>query len=54
VFHTSTAPVIAHYETLGLLHRIDAARPIGEVYADAERLLRGLDGSRSRVSITAP
>jgi adenylate kinase len=54
VFHTSTAPVIAHYETLGLLHRIDAARPIGEVYADTERLLRDLDGSRSPVSITAP
>ena len=45
VFHQSTAPVITYYEALGLLHRIDATRPIAEVYADAQRLLRRLGGA---------
>ena len=45
VFHRSTAPVIAYYDALGLLHRIDAARPIDEVYADAQRLLHRLGGA---------
>lgn len=52
VFHRSTAPVIAYYETSGLLHRIDAARPIGEVYADAQRLLLRLGGTSSSVTLT--
>jgi adenylate kinase len=52
VFHRSTAPVIAYYQALGLLHRIDAARPIGEVYADAQRLLRRLGGTPSSVTLT--
>jgi adenylate kinase len=51
VFHRSTAPVIAYYETLGLLRRIDAARPVGDVYADARRLLGEL---LTTVSLTAP
>jgi adenylate kinase len=52
VFHRSTAPVIAYYKALGLLHRIDAARPIAEVYADAHRLLGRLGGAPSSVSLT--
>ena len=52
VFHRSTAPVIAYYEALGMLQRIYAARPIGEVYADAQRLLRRLGGTPSSVSFT--
>jgi adenylate kinase len=52
VFHQSTAPVIAYYEALGLLDRIDAARPIGEVYADTRRLLRRLDATPPPVSFT--
>ena len=52
VFHHSTAPVIAYYEALGILHRIDAARPIDEVYADTQRLLRRLGGTPSSVSFT--
>ena len=35
VFHRSTAPIVDHYEQLGLLHRIDAGRPIHDVTADA-------------------
>jgi adenylate kinase len=42
VFHKNTAPVIGYYEQLGLLHRIDAARPVEEVYAEAYRLLTAL------------
>jgi adenylate kinase len=42
VFRRSTAPVIHYYDELGLLHRIDATRPIPDVYADARRLLAGL------------
>jgi adenylate kinase len=34
VFHTSTAPIVECYEQLGILHRIDAARPIHDVTAD--------------------
>ena len=52
VFHRSTATVIDYYEGLGLLHRIDAARPIEEVYADAQRLLHRLGGTPSPVSLT--
>jgi adenylate kinase len=52
VFHRSTAPVIAYYEVLGILHRIDAARPIDEVYADTQRLLSRLGGTPSSVSFT--
>ena len=52
VFHRSTAPVIAYYEALGILHRIDAARPIDEVYADTQRLLSRLGGTPSSVSFT--
>jgi adenylate kinase len=44
IFHRSTAPVIGYYEQLGLLHRVDAARPIANVYADAHRLLERLGG----------
>jgi len=52
VFHRSTAPVIAYYEVLGILHRIDAARPIDEVYADTQRLLSRLGGTPPSVSFT--
>jgi adenylate kinase len=52
VFHRSTAPIIAYYETLGLLHRIDAARPIDEVYTDTQRLLHRLGGTASSASFT--
>jgi adenylate kinase len=41
-YHRSTAPVIEHYQRLGLLRRIDASRPIADVYADARALLLGL------------
>jgi adenylate kinase len=43
VFRRSTAPVIEFYDEQGILHRIDAARPIPEVYADARELLVALD-----------
>ena len=39
LFHHSTAPVIAYYRRLGRLHRIDASRPIADVYEDARALL---------------
>ena len=52
VFHRSTAPVIAYYEALGILHRIDAARPIDQVYADTQRLLSRLGGTPPSVSFT--
>jgi adenylate kinase len=39
VFHRSTTPVIAYYEQLGLLRRLDASRPVTEVYTDARHLL---------------
>jgi adenylate kinase family enzyme len=42
VFHTSTAPNVDYYEQLGILHRIDAARPIRDVTADARCLLGAL------------
>ena len=41
-YHRNTAPVIDHYERLGLLHRIDASRPIPDVYADTRALLATL------------
>jgi adenylate kinase len=44
LFHRSTTPVIGHYERLGLLHRIDASRPVEEVYDDARALLLRLSG----------
>jgi adenylate kinase len=43
-FHDRTAPVIDHYARLGVLHRIDASRPIPEVYEDARALLVRLSG----------
>jgi adenylate kinase family enzyme len=42
VFHRTTAPVLDHYERLGLLRRIDAGRPVEEVYEDARALLMTL------------
>jgi len=47
-YHRSTAPVIEHYEQLGLLCRIDASRPIADVYEDARALLVSLSGSPRR------
>jgi adenylate kinase len=41
-YHRNTAPVIDHYTRLGLLHRIDASRPIGVVYEEARALLFSL------------
>jgi adenylate kinase len=41
-YHRNTAPVIEHYDRRGLLHRIDASRPIPDVYADAAALLARL------------
>jgi adenylate kinase len=32
VYHAQTAPLIAHYEELGLLHRIDGTSPPAEVH----------------------
>jgi adenylate kinase len=42
VFHSSTAPIVDYYEQLGILHRIDAARPIHDVTADTRCLLGAL------------
>jgi adenylate kinase len=42
VFHSSAAPILDYYEQLGILHRIDAARPIHDVTADARCLLGAL------------
>ena len=39
LFHHSTGPVIEYYRSLGRLHRIDASRPIADVYEDARALL---------------
>ena len=44
----TTAPVLAYYERLGVLRRIDAGRPIEDVYA--RRLLNTL----SREASTRP
>ena len=44
LFHRSTGPVIDYYAELGLLHRVDAALPIGEVYEAARALLTRLVG----------
>ena len=54
VFHRATAPVIHYYEALGLLHRIDAARPIADVYADARRLLGALSEASQKTMTTRP
>jgi adenylate kinase len=54
VFHRATAPVIGFYEALRLLHRIDAARPIADVYADAQRLLSALDEAPQKTMTTRP
>jgi adenylate kinase len=45
VFHRTTAPVIEFYKRQGVLKRIDASRPIDDVYEDAHRLLTRLSGS---------
>jgi adenylate kinase len=45
VFHRTTGPVNGE---LGLLRRIDATRPIDEVYDDARDLLRTLSGDPLR------
>ncbi|HEX6025296.1 MAG TPA: adenylate kinase [Solirubrobacter sp.] len=42
VYHEETQPVIDYYEQRGLLHRIDAARPIEAVFADARDTLAAL------------
>jgi adenylate kinase len=42
LFHRSTEPVIGYYAQRGLLHRIDASRPISEVYEEARELLGSL------------
>lgn len=34
IYHTETEPLIERYQTRGILHRIDAARNIGIVFAD--------------------
>jgi adenylate kinase len=41
-YHRNTAPVIEHYSRLGLLHRVDASRPVEEVYDEARALLLSL------------
>ena len=41
-YHRNTAPVIDHYARVGLLHRIDASRPVEDVYDQARALLVGL------------
>jgi adenylate kinase len=41
-YHRNTAPVLDHYARLGLLHRIDASRPIRDVYEEARALLFSL------------
>jgi adenylate kinase family enzyme len=45
VFHQTTAPVMEYYERQGILERIDAGRPIDDVYEDAHRLLTRLSGA---------
>ena len=52
IFHRTTGPVIAYFEGRGLLQRIDAARPIEEVYENARRLLTALSkADAQRVTI---
>jgi adenylate kinase len=41
-YHRNTGPVIDHYARLGVLHRIDASRPIGDVSEEARALLFSL------------
>jgi adenylate kinase len=41
-YHGITAPVIDHYARMGLLHRIDASRPVDDVYSHARALLLSL------------
>lgn len=41
-YHRNTAPVIEHYARLGILHRIDASRPVEEVYDETRALLSSL------------
>jgi adenylate kinase len=42
LYHRNTGPVIDHYARLGLLHRIDASRPVEAVYSQARALLLSL------------
>ena len=39
----AAAPVLDHYRAAGLLHKLDAARPVAEVAAEVDRLVAGLD-----------
>jgi adenylate kinase len=41
-YHRNTAPVLDHYARLGVLHHIDASRPIRDVYEEARALLFSL------------
>jgi len=40
VYHEQTAPVLPYYERTGVLHVVDGNRPIEEVTAAIERILR--------------
>lgn len=39
----AAAPVLDHYRRAGLLHDLDAARPVAEVAAEVDRLVAGLE-----------
>jgi adenylate kinase len=39
----AAAPVLDHYRRAGLLHELDAARPVAEVAAEVDRLVAGLE-----------
>lgn len=41
VYSRSTAPLIDHYASKGILHRIDGDRPVDEVWADIRAALEG-------------
>ena len=53
-YHRSTAPVIDRYAQLGLLHRIDASRPIPDVYEDARALLLKLSRESAAMGSSTP
>ena len=40
VYRSSTEPLVAHYRSLGLLHRVDGAVPVGDV---TSRVIRTLE-----------
>ena len=47
-FHTyvnETKPILAYYDFLGLVHKIDGTRPVEEVWADTQAVIDGVEAA---------